>query len=112
VITHQLATVFLIFFLSMGKDGKAKESTNPNANPKNKKKTKKKTEMAKEDISFNQTVLTVKQSLVPGLHEIQSSSPFYLGVVTSTIVQNEHECHLFKINIYRALCTFCSLPFC
>lgn len=79
---------------------------------KTKRKQKKKTEMAKEDISFNQTVLTVKQSLVPGLHEIQSSSPFYLGVVTSTIVQNEHECHLFKINIYRALCTFCSLPFC
>lgn len=27
-------------------------------------------------------------------------SPFYLGVVTSTIIQNEHESHLFKIDLY------------
>lgn len=49
-----------------------------NTNPKKKKKT------VKKDISLNQTVLSVKPSLVIGLHKFQSSSSFCLRVVTST----------------------------
>ena len=50
-----------------------------------------------------QTALVVKPSLVAGLsrlHVCNSSSPFYLGVVTSTILQNELESHLSNIDIY------------
>lgn len=49
-----------------------------NTNPKKKKKT------VKKDISLNQTLLSVKPSLVIGLHKFQNSSSFYLRVVTST----------------------------
>ena len=50
-----------------------------------------------------QTALVIKPSLVAGLsglHVCNSSSPFYLGVVTSTILQNELESHLPNIDIY------------
>ena len=55
-----------------------------------------------------QTALVVKPSLVlvaglSRLHVCNSSSPFYLGVVTSTvstILQNELESHLSNIDIY------------
>ncbi len=46
-----------------------------------------------------QTLLAVKPSLVAGVHGFNSSR-FLLGVVTATIVQNEHESHLNKIDIY------------
>ena len=53
------------------------------------------------DVLFQcQTVLAVKPRLVTGLHEVRSSSPFCLGVVSSAIVQNELESHLSKIDIY------------
>ena len=50
-----------------------------------------------------QTALVAKPSLVAGLfrlHVCNSSSPFYLGVVTSTILQNELESRLSNIDIY------------
>ena len=50
-----------------------------------------------------QTALVVKPSLLAQLshlHVCNSSSPFYLGVVTSTILQNELESHLSNIDIY------------
>ena len=49
-----------------------------------------------------QIALVVKPSLTAGLsrlHVCNSSSPFYLGVVTSTILQNELESHLSNIDI-------------
>ena len=51
-----------------------------------------------------QTALVVKPSLVAGLsrlHVCNSSSPFYLGVDTSTILQNELESHLSLTFIFR-----------
>ena len=56
-----------------------------------------------------QTALVVKPSLVAGLsrlHVCNSSSPFYLGVVTSTILQNELESHLSLTFIFRQKMTF------
>lgn len=50
-----------------------------------------------------QTALVVKPSLLAQLshlHVCNSSSPFYLGVVTSTILQNQLESHLSNIDIY------------
>ena len=50
-----------------------------------------------------ETALVVKPSLLAQLshlHVCNSSSPFYLGVVTSTILQNELESHLSNIDIY------------
>ena len=50
-----------------------------------------------------QTALVVKPSLLAQLyhlHVCNSLSPFYLGVVTSTILQNELESHLSNIKIY------------
>ena len=48
-------------------------------------------------------VLVVKPSLLAQLshlHVCNSLSPFYLGVVTSTILQNELKSHLSNIDIY------------
>ena len=56
-----------------------------------------------------QTALVVKPSLIAGLsrlHVCNSSSPFYLGVVTSTILQNELESHLSLTFIFRQKMTF------
>ena len=52
-----------------------------------------------------QTALVVKPSLVLSWtvlspHVCNSSSPFYLGVASSTILQNELESHLSNIDIY------------
>ena len=50
-----------------------------------------------------QTALVVKPSLLAQLSHLyvcNSSSPFYLGVVTSTILQNELEWHLSNIDIF------------
>jgi len=50
-----------------------------------------------------QTAFVIKPSLVAGLsglHVCNSSSPFYLAVITSTILQNELELHLSNIDIY------------
>ena len=56
-----------------------------------------------------QTALVVKPSLLAQLshlHVCNSLSPFYLGVVTSTILQNELESHLSNIDIYLQKMTF------
>ena len=61
-----------------------------------------------------QTALVVKPSLLAQLshlHVCNSSSPFYLGVVTSTILQNELESHLLTLTltltfIFRQKMTF------
>ena len=72
----QLATVFSDFSFSPSEKPE-KESTQIPLPPKKTTTTKRE----KKDISLSQTVLEVKPSLVPGLHEFQSSSPFYLGVI-------------------------------